>query len=135
MRLNRTATRQRAGAENYAYGITPEGDTTLFASRLNEDNDVWSGEIRLNGNVELLGRPANVALGVDHTNFEFVNDQECATLGSANIYDENFGDFPTQPTTPFQAAGLEEVGRYRHAGQGTGIATVISAPFRSSPAG
>lgn len=63
LRLNRTATRQRAGAENYAYGITPEGDTTLFASRLNEDNDVWSGEIRLNGNVELLGRPANVALG------------------------------------------------------------------------
>ncbi|MGH7909603.1 MAG: TonB-dependent siderophore receptor, partial [Thermodesulfobacteriota bacterium] len=109
LRLNRTATRQRAGAENYAYGITPEGDTTLFASRLNQDNDVWSGEICLNGNVELLGRPANVALGVDHTNFEFVNDQEYATLGIANLYEENFDDFPTQPTTPsFDGLDVQE---------------------------
>ncbi|MGH9576418.1 MAG: hypothetical protein ACRD3R_03190, partial [Terriglobales bacterium] len=35
LRLNRTATRQRAGAENYAYGLDAAGNTTLFASRLN----------------------------------------------------------------------------------------------------
>jgi len=109
LRLNRTATRQRAGAENYAYGITPDGDTSLYASRLNQDNDVWSGELRLNGRVEVLGRPANVTLGVDHINFEFVSDQEFPSLGTANIYAENFTDVSTQPTTPsFDGLSVEE---------------------------
>ncbi|MGH8469610.1 MAG: hypothetical protein ACREVY_11725 [Gammaproteobacteria bacterium] len=37
-----------AGADNHAM---PRADTTLLASRLNQDNDVWSGELRLNGSL------------------------------------------------------------------------------------
>ncbi len=95
LRLARGATEHRAQTDNYGFGLQPNGDIGLYSSAFRIDNDVWAGELRLEGSLELLDRPATVVLGVDHTEVENINDQFFGVLGTANIYEENFADFPT----------------------------------------
>lgn len=86
LRLYRSATEHRSQTDNYACGITPEGDVGLYSSAFRIDNDVWAGELRLEGSLDLLGRPATVVLGVDHSDVQNINDQSLGILGTANIY-------------------------------------------------
>jgi iron complex outermembrane recepter protein len=67
----------------------------LYSSAFEFDTDVWSGEILLQGRIDLLGRPANVAFGVEHNDLEQPRNDFFVPLGTANIYQENFADFPT----------------------------------------
>lgn len=100
LRLNRSSQDSPIDIDSYAYGIEPDGDVGLYSSAFTFDTDVWAGELRLEGNVELLDRPANLAIGVDHTDLEQGRNDFFVALGTANIYEENFADFPTvQPTT------------------------------------
>lgn len=103
LRVSHGETEHRSTTDNYGSGVIgPDGDVSVFASAFNIDNDVWSGELRLTGNVEFLERPATVAVGVDHTDAERVNDQFFAVLGTANIYAENFDEVPPmEPTRSF----------------------------------
>jgi TonB-dependent siderophore receptor len=100
LRLARSATEHRSQTDNYAFGIQPNGDVGLYSSAFRIDNDVWSGEIRLNGRIDLLGRPASLTLGAEHTDVQNINDQGLGVLGTANIYEENFADFPTVEPVP-----------------------------------
>ncbi|MGH8007605.1 MAG: TonB-dependent siderophore receptor, partial [Egibacteraceae bacterium] len=95
LRLNHSSTRHRSQTDNYAFGIQANGDVGLYSSAFRIDNDVWAGELRLEGSVDILGRPVNIALGGDHTDVRNINDQFFGILGTANIYDQNFADFPT----------------------------------------
>ncbi len=100
LRLNRSSQDSPIDIDSYAYGISAGGDVGLFSSAYTFDTDVWSGELRLNGTVEVLGRPANLTFGVDHNDLEQARNDFYVSLGTANLYEENFADFPTvQPTT------------------------------------
>lgn len=103
LRVSHGKTEHRSTTDNYGSGVVgPTGDVSVFASAFNIDNDVWSGELRLTGNIEFLERPATVAVGVDHSDAERVNDQFFAVLGTANIYQENFDQVtPMEPTRSF----------------------------------
>ncbi len=106
LRLNRSATRHRSQTDNYAYGIQPNGDVGLYSSAFRIDNDVWAGALQLEGKLAILGRPATVVFGVDHTDVQNLNDQFLGILGTANIYDENFADVPmVEPARAFTGVG------------------------------
>ncbi|MGH8727718.1 MAG: TonB-dependent siderophore receptor [Burkholderiales bacterium] len=100
LRLARSATEHRSQTDNYAFGIQPNGDVGLYSSAFRIDSDVWAGEIRLNGRIDLLGRPANLTVGAEYTDVQNINDQRFGVLGTANIYAENFADFPTVAPVP-----------------------------------
>ncbi|MGH8564294.1 MAG: TonB-dependent siderophore receptor [Gammaproteobacteria bacterium] len=76
------------------------GGVGLYSSAFRIDNDVWAGELRLEGSLDVLGRPAMAVLGVEHTDAQNINDQAFGNLGTANIYAANFADFPTVEPAP-----------------------------------
>lgn len=121
--LNSTHTDQLAGAERYVYNASPSGDANLYFTDYRLDRESFSGELRLNGTIELLGRPATLVTGIDHGDvskdidgiggyLEYADGSLTGTV--PNIYDENFGDiFNPMPTiNPFVATTEE---------QGTGV--------------
>lgn len=104
--LNHSASNELSVAEHYAYGSYPNGDVGIYSVRINADLEGFSGELRLNGEFNLLGRPAQVVLGVDHAEvenlfsgafnlFAFASDP-----GPPNIYSDNFADFPNPGRQP-----------------------------------
>jgi TonB-dependent siderophore receptor len=106
LKLNRTVTDQPIDQNSYAYvynldDFSNTGNVGLYSSRFDAENDIWSGELRLAGRLDLLGRPATLALGADHSRVNVDRVDAFVSLGTANIYEQNFADFPTvQPTTP-----------------------------------
>lgn len=113
LRLNRSGSRNPTHLDSYAYGVNAAGDVNLYAGDFNIDTDVWSGELRMNGDLRVLDRPTRLTYGVDHTDLRHVNDQSYTYIGTANIYLRNFDQVPTVPTTP-SFNGLYER-------QGTGV--------------
>lgn len=100
VRLNKSAQNSPVDIDSYAYGINAAGDVYLYSAAFDFDTDTWSGELKLDGKVDLLGRPTNLTFGLDHFDNERARTDAFVPLGTANIYDENFDDFPTiQPTT------------------------------------
>jgi TonB-dependent siderophore receptor len=95
LRLNAQSLKQSVAQEAYADGgLSPEGDTSLYSGVNKSAADLGAGELRLNGDVDLFGRPANITLGAERSEF---NDQRrggYAYVGTANIYEQNFNDFP-----------------------------------------
>jgi outer membrane receptor protein involved in Fe transport len=85
--------------DSYAYGINANGDVNLYSAAFDFDTDTWSGEFKLDGKLEVFDRPTKLTFGLDHLDNERARTDAYAPLGIANIYDENFDDFPTiQPT-------------------------------------
>jgi len=78
----------------YAYRISPGGDFSLYSGAFEFDTDTWSGEIRLDGKLDIRGKPFNLTFGVDHHDLDAARKDFYAVLGTANIYEENFEDFP-----------------------------------------
>ncbi len=114
LRFNRIDLRRRGEFDSYGQafgGIMPgDGDIRLYSTTpgIIFDSDVWSGELRLNGEIELLGRPANLTFGLDHTSFEddfrnvyfdLLNSDD--PTDRPNIYEENFADFTARDDTPY----------------------------------
>lgn len=95
LRLNGSSQDTPIDQDNYVYGIGIGGDVYLYSSAFDIQRDVWSGELQLQGNLTVLGRPANVALGVERSDLDYHRSDAFIALGTANIYDENFADFPT----------------------------------------
>ncbi|MGH8564291.1 MAG: TonB-dependent siderophore receptor [Gammaproteobacteria bacterium] len=123
LRLNRSSQDSPIETDSYAYGISPAGNVGLYSSAFTFDTDVWSGEIRLEGNIDLFGRPANVAFGVDHNDLEQARNDFFTALGTANLYAENFADFPTVPPTTLSRDSIVDA-------KGTGVyAQIQFRPF------
>jgi TonB-dependent siderophore receptor len=106
LKLNGTSTDQPIDQDSYAYvynfdDFSNTGNVGLYSSAFDAENDVWSGELRLAGRFDLLDRPATFAFGADHGRVDIERVDAFVSLGTANIYEQNFADFPTvQPTTP-----------------------------------
>ncbi len=95
LRVNGSTQDTPIDLDRYAYGISPGGDFSLYSSAFEFDTDAWSGEIRLDGKLDIQGKPLNLTFGVDHHDLEAARTDSYAVLGTANIYEENFDDFPT----------------------------------------
>jgi len=103
LRLNTQSLNQNTAADSYAYGpYTSAGNTYQYSGTNSGNADLWAGELRLNGSVDLFDRPTHITLGVDHSHIEDDRRGGYAYLGSANIYQENFNTLPL-PTvlTPY----------------------------------
>ncbi|MGH8562168.1 MAG: TonB-dependent receptor domain-containing protein, partial [Nevskiales bacterium] len=64
------------------------------------DTDTWTGEIRLQGRLDVLGRPATLVVGVDRYEQEFFQDLSFGFLdgpGTPNFFADNFADFTPRP--------------------------------------
>lgn len=100
LRFNQSATERRSGVDGYAYGFAANGDTGLYQSGLQFDTDTWTGEIRLQGRLDVLGRPATLVVGVDRYEQEFFQDLSFGFLdgpGTPNFFADNFADFTPRP--------------------------------------
>ncbi|MGQ0594048.1 MAG: TonB-dependent siderophore receptor, partial [Gammaproteobacteria bacterium] len=113
LRLNAQSPELRASQDSYAYFLAPNGDTTLYNSIFENEADIWTGELRLNGEVDLFGRPAHLMLGAEHNDFDYHRRDAYVGLGTANIYEENFADIPiveataiTKRDTRFEGTGV-----------------------------
>lgn len=102
VRLNTSHQDSPIDIDSYAYGIAPNGDVALYSSSFDFDTDVWSGEFKLDGKLEVAGRPTNVTFGIDHLDYEQARNDAAVPLGTANIYDENFDDFPLLTPVPYR---------------------------------
>ncbi|MGH7964621.1 MAG: TonB-dependent siderophore receptor [Candidatus Binatia bacterium] len=106
LKMNWTVTDQPIDQDNYAYvysfdEFSNTGNVGLYSSAFDAENDILSGEMRLAGSLDLVGRPVNLAVGADHSRTTVERLDTFVSLGTANIYEQNFADFPTvQPTTP-----------------------------------
>lgn len=107
LRLQRSAQDSPVDTDSYAYGINPAGDVYLYSSQFEFDTDVWSGEIRINGEFDFMGRPANVAFGIDHSDLTQARVDAAAALGVANIYQQNFAAFPTMEPTVYRSSVID----------------------------
>jgi TonB-dependent siderophore receptor len=100
LRLNRSYQDSPVRIDSYGYaygGLPSNGDLTLYSSAFEFKTDVWSGEFKLDGDLDLFERATDVTVGVDHYKINQSRTDRFATLGTANIYDENFNDFPLLP--------------------------------------
>lgn len=87
---------QRRGiSDNYGYGFYGDGDTYVYASIVDHENDAWAGELRLDGRFEAFGREHNLLLGIESNEREEHSRSGSAYLGTANIYLDNFDDVGT----------------------------------------
>lgn len=108
LRMNGSSQDTPIDQDSYVYGfatatedfIPRVGDVNLFSSAYDIQRDVWSGEFQLQGNVTVFGRPANIALGLEHSDLEYSRSNAYVALGMANIYDDNFTDFLTADPNP-----------------------------------
>jgi TonB-dependent siderophore receptor len=100
LRLNRVKTRTPIDMDSYAYsygGVAPDGTVMLISSAFDpNDTDVWSTELRVQGNLQLFGRDASLAFGADRAKVETHRvDAQYQVLGIVDIHATNFEDYPT----------------------------------------
>ena len=101
LRLNSQSLRQSVTVDAYSYGhYSPPGTTYLYSGDSDYDADLWAGELRLNGKVDLFGRQADVTLGMDHSHIEDVRFGRYGYVGVANIYTDDLTSFPVPATLP-----------------------------------
>lgn len=94
LRLNKTSIDTPIAVDAYAYsygGVEPDGDVTVTANEFNIDRDVWSGELQVAGQVDVLGRDATVGAGVDWNENEYSRRGAYAYAPElGNIYTNTF---------------------------------------------
>jgi TonB-dependent siderophore receptor len=82
--------------DNYGHGgLSEAGDTKLYADTYRQKDDLWSGELRVDGFFEAFGRKHQVLLGVERRENEFSGAFAYSYVGVGNIYS---GEFPTDGT-------------------------------------
>jgi TonB-dependent siderophore receptor len=112
LRLSGNKTQNDIRNDRYAYGFY-DGYTSLSAGEFDIGNTVWSGELRLSGDLEFFGRPAKFAAGVDisdndyHRRGNYLPGPDYS-LGIVNIYTGNFAGPPSQELTDsYQFGGTD----------------------------
>ncbi|HEY0915406.1 MAG TPA: TonB-dependent siderophore receptor [Solimonas sp.] len=81
---------RRGTHENYAYGLSANGDVYLYTQRATVDQDRWAGELRLDGRFEAWGAEHQLTAGVERNQRDGVRRQGYAYIGAANIYLQDF---------------------------------------------
>jgi TonB-dependent siderophore receptor len=82
--------------DNYGHGgLSPQGDTYLYADTYGEQEDFWASELRLDGRFDAFGREHRVLVGVERNKKELDGLFAYSEVGVGNIYS---GEFPTDGT-------------------------------------
>lgn len=82
--------------DNYGHGgLSPQGDTYLYADTYREQDDFWAGELRLDGRFDAFGREHQMLLGVERNSKDLDGAFAYQKVGIGNIYS---GEFPTDGT-------------------------------------
>jgi outer membrane receptor for ferric coprogen and ferric-rhodotorulic acid len=85
LRVNRNKTQTPIQADRYAYGFQ-NGDTTMIRNDFSIDRDVWAGELRLSGNLEVAGKPVQIAAGMELTDNDYHSwDLQTSTQRTSRI--------------------------------------------------
>src|SRR5690606_5151520 len=79
-----------------------------YAGTNDTDGDLWAGELRLNGKLDLFGREANLTLGAERNHLEDTRRGTFASVGVANIYADNFEDFPPPAGQPIPYGNAQD---------------------------
>ncbi len=93
--LQGTSNQRRGISDNYGYGFYGDGDTYVYASIVDHENEAWAGELRLDGRFEAFGLDHNLLLGVESNDRTDDSRSGSQYLGTANIYLDNFEDVGT----------------------------------------
>jgi outer membrane receptor protein involved in Fe transport len=99
LRLNKNKTDTPIKVDRYAYGFD-DGETNLIRNDFSIDRDIWAGELRFSGEVDVADKPVKLAFGVEQNDNDYHRRGAYAYLGLVNIYDGNFADLPDAPVTP-----------------------------------
>jgi TonB-dependent siderophore receptor len=112
LRLSGNRTENHIRNDRYAYGFY-EGNTSLNSSAFDIGNTIWSGELRLSGDVDVAGLKLKLAAGAELSDNDYHRRGSYLpypfTLGYVNIYKGNFADLPSQPLTDsYQFGGKDK---------------------------
>jgi iron complex outermembrane recepter protein len=99
LRLNKNKTESPIKVDRYAYTFT-DGDVGLIRNDFSIDRDIWAGELKFSGDVDVAGRPVKLAVGYEQNDNDYHRRGAYAYLGFANIYEGNFADLPDAPVEP-----------------------------------
>lgn len=125
LRLAGNRTHNKIRNERYAYGFAVEdnpytydvveqyGDTAMSAGAFDISNTIWSGELRVSGDVDIAGRKLKLAVGAEFSDNDYLRRGEYLPypfyLGIVNIYDGNFAEPPAQALTDtYQFGGRDK---------------------------
>jgi TonB-dependent siderophore receptor len=95
LQLQRSANTRRGLSDSYGYGIAANGDTPVYAQIVEHENDVWAGELRIDGAVDVFGLEHKLVAGIEGNKRSADSRSGYAYIGLANIYADNFEDIGT----------------------------------------
>jgi iron complex outermembrane receptor protein len=99
LRLNRNKTDTPIDVDRYAYGFD-NGYTALIHNDFDIDRDIWAGELKLSGDIDIGGKPLKLAIGYERNDNDYHRRGAYAYLGFVSLYAEDFSELPDQPLTP-----------------------------------
>ncbi|MGH8473577.1 MAG: TonB-dependent siderophore receptor, partial [Gammaproteobacteria bacterium] len=105
LRLNANSPKLTGDHNGYAYGLDAAGVAQIYSGTLLNVADIWSGEVRLNGNLNILDRPVNLTLGIERSEFDYTQRFTYGNFDEINIYDDSFNDVVFVPPPPSSAGG------------------------------
>lgn len=84
--------------DNYVHGdLSPEGNATLYADTSVGKNDLWAGELRLDGRFEAFGREHRATFGLERNRRSERGGFAYQAVGTGNIYTPDFTSAYTGP--------------------------------------
>ncbi len=93
LQLQNGRSRRATRFDNYGYGFYAGGDTYLYSAAGRAAADFWAGELRIDGEFNLLGREHRLLLGVESRAVDRSFGNSYVDIGVANIYEDNFDEF------------------------------------------
>ena len=100
LRLNRNRTESPIELDSYAYTLSDAGDTQLLRNDFTIDRDIWAGELKLAGVVDVAGKAVQIAAGAEFSDNDYHRRGAYADLGYANIYVRDFVSGADAELTP-----------------------------------
>ena len=94
LRLNYNRVDSRPFGDRYAFGIYAGGNTYIYSTVDNSVTDTFTGELRLDGKLSVLGREHQLLVGVDAERRTEDRQFSYNGLGVGSIYAANFSSFP-----------------------------------------
>lgn len=100
--------------DNYGHGgLSAAGDTNLYADTYRQTDDLWSGELRVDGRFAAFGHDHQLLLGMERRQNDFSGAFAYTQVGVGNIYS---GEFPSDGTRARDLAVDEWSGESRNTG-------------------
>ncbi|MET0335160.1 MAG: TonB-dependent siderophore receptor [Rhizobacter sp.] len=107
--LNKARQRFSRYFDNYAHGgLAANGDTNLYADRMQTTDNSWAGELRVSGRFDAFGREHQVLVGAETNKRSTDGLFGYAQVGTGNIYTGDFTNVTGPlsrdlPVNPFSA--------------------------------